>query len=881
MMALPPKNYGACPTNPLQSNLDQMGKEEINQRNCLAQEYKRISTLSRDYYEADLTHGNKAGKLNGVQCLEENLEILEKEQLPDRLKAVTDFVKQMEVEDKKFRDDLENNDLIPMRKMYDELYTGNDSSLPSDTMGILTSNNCAATLGDVETVGESFKNGYGKKNKGLMGMFDYLKPIRENAKNFAINRIFIKAKLNKSIQTAGREINEMSVEDILNNRNIASSSKYGKTKSFQAALSDWQANMQSEFQSKINALKELLPEEQLADQILNGSNPSTVIHQMSSWYREKEMVCLGDRVEKGLDQVKAMADTLTLECGRKSSRAAQQLASSIKSIIDNPAISLAEKIRQIEMKESRGSNARLVTCPRNAGVNLNGGQPFSAHLKSFKAKCDNNLALSSYQNINGKSIKDVYSQVSTITQDLMKFKKTARNKLQQALQDELINCKGKEPSSFSNSCDENSINTDSDSFCYTAAINCSKTINSCYKDLRNNIKKREKAMKIHAKRVTANIKAYQQKQEQMYQGLKSLYEQQAKLFKWFFKSNYEMPAALVFEKSSKVVFNEKYQVNLIEGFDIDNPESLIVDLEEKLTKGPDSLLEKMKQQNSDILNVAKERVATVKGNYQKAKDKWAQIINECNTYIGKLDQQNQRINDGIAQQNEDLGKGTSACYMARDLVDNPLDQSKAAALAEALGDSNIQLDYKTHQTYSRLANFGSEKNNAKRIKEICSKKYFTLVNVETDSNPDNDQINSKTGDDIHITDTTLERECKQYIKYRCDQSEGILVRTNTGTDADPKMTSERPYKADCEDTREAIAAMLFDILDKPTEYYSKPPAFANDEFFKLPSRENTEEIACFQTMDQDGRFDGKSPAYFQDRGLGSDGIFFGPTGLGQ
>jgi hypothetical protein len=812
--ALPRQNNNICPTLLSQTIYSNKAPQELIGLLQMAQGYRGISIEAQQYYEGTGTIGNMFGKNIGLQCIQEQHDYLVNEELPGRIAEIDRVVALLNEREAEFQEQMERTGLKKIRGYYNLLHTG-ETTDRNFASGYLTDSACASmmTSDNVEEL-----TAPGGKGGGLMGILDHVKPIREEAKTFAKKRVYIKNQINQFIENAGQDIDQMGLEAMLGDGALGGRSDFANQPAVQEAVSDWRRKYAQEIDPMLNELKTYFPDHDITKTILSGNKFVNVNDKIQVWRNQQEKACLDDRFADGAGKLEQLADTLTLGCGRDAPPTAGKLVASIKSILRNDRLSMSQKLEQIKKKESKGQLSRLVTCPKRTGIrDLASGVPYSEQFARLVEDCRNNMSNDSYQDVNGISVNAAYTKLIEINQKISRFKATAKSNIKTALKAQLIDCQGIKPTDHPVACGPHNIKMDQPGggFCYKNALTCAKSINTCYSQVKTEVKMLKEMMKREARIINDNIKNYKAAQVELYKGIRSLYLQQSQLYKQKFGVTYDIPSKAKFGKVPKTTYNQKYGLELMEGLDIDNPTSQMETLQDLLQDGPDSISKMIEAQNKLIAKESSDRMGETKANYTAAQNKWKEVQSNCDAFINFLDGIKGGIQQSMAEQQKAQSEANkelvTACYQARLLDQNPLNETAAAALAKSL-ESITNLPYEQYEMLNNLAGYPTNLDQEARASKVCSAPYFKKPGTSSVANP-------------MINGTNLHTNCTKYWDMGCDYG-GVPAKPVNETASTPSATEEEIYKRhpagtieQCKNVIKNVAGIIPTIMTDDSEAY--------------------------------------------------------------
>ena len=601
----------------------------------------------QEYRKDAVPGGNIEGYRGGISCVRENLHKLENSQLPQRIKTIDEMLNKMAKFDAEFRDDIEKNELQPLRELGDLLYNGNNRD--TDFANLMQANDCPRMM-DNQTIQQVATQGNG--GGGLMGIKNQYKPTFNKAQEFEKNAANVAKNIQNNIQYVANKLRQSSLTDFANGnadqfRSSDQNARLVQGTSFQSALQSAQQRYQIKYREYRDiagkALGSSAEDSKLKKALFSGSNTSNLQKSIRLWETEKDRQCLYSMAsssdQSGLSNLlSTLHDPDARRSGGGQGRNTRVYANQIMDLIEKESTTdMDQRLREIKRLANEGQRSKYRLRLNQGYCNRGAGHLWTVDelFQCFRQDCQKKAK--SKANENGVTLAAAKANIAQLGQKIQQAEKNLARDVAQELKDKMLTCESSAQQVSKQNCNENSFDP-TKSFCFNQAVACHKSAKSCYAHLDGQIKIKQNRVKQLDNRLTEKVKLYEEKLKNLYSGMEDLYRNQARALENTFGVAGGIPTQLDFTASQRGFKDELG----IEGLEIsalsptDNYRQMRENLEALKKEIEDQNRKIVQKVENDLRKMEQNHTRSI-GDIQSEIEKCREFINQSMAAIGERD----------------------------------------------------------------------------------------------------------------------------------------------------------------------------------------------------------------------------------------------------
>lgn len=339
---------------------------------------------------------------------------------------------------------------------------------------------------------------------------------------------------------------------------------------------------------------------------LYGSSDEAFDQALDQYERDKNSACF----ERSTNIRNLLSGSIAMmREGASQSGQVNAFRSEISTILNNPNLSLDEKLKQVNALERQGSNSRYyltlsaplpIPQPDGSVVTIKPSQRLSPadFIEYHVSNCR-----SQFNARNGKKVSDsqMLEKFRATRNKYSNYRKTLPNKVKNAITNRLVNCTDNVQANATGSatCSAADLSTSSPTFCVKRANACASKMRSCYAKAKDKVKDVTKKRDNHIGRYRANITRNKAQLQGMYAKLTVILAEQS-----FLQENSPLRQSLVLPNTVdlNLNFDERLDRNSyvkgLDGLEIENPDTYFQRTKQNLESVKAALVE----QRNSIMN---------------------------------------------------------------------------------------------------------------------------------------------------------------------------------------------------------------------------------------------------------------------------------------
>ncbi len=341
--------------------------------------------------------------------------------------------------------------------------------------------------------------------------------------------------------------------------------------------------------------------------------------------------------------------------------------------------------------------------------------------------------------------------ISKSASDIKMMESTFTGDLSQKIKDEILNCTDSQTESVGG-CSESALDPSSnDNFCLKSAQSCAAQINSCMANVDNMIK--DRTTKLNQAALSYNNLVQQhinKRKQQLAQSAQYAFLNADWLTNFFKGSTIETPVLGI--KMPEKALDTDLQLSLFGSGnmsfldDPSNPSNLISQL--------DKLEQSLTKQQENIQGQMQAHIAKEKANLNAEKQKWQNLIDECDSAVANYDQMvQQQYTQTMEQQQESLAKADSFCRKYNRLRNAGPGPGCEDDVEDLAGDMDAVIS----------ALDGSVNNNLGTMQSICRQVNSEQSDLEYDDDISSLASLCKSEGDEDAIMTMVEKNINSYV----------------------------------------------------------------------------------------------------------------------